>query len=133
MHYLIGLDIGEKRIGVAVSDGMGLGVRAHSTIDVEKFFEELPALLVEYNAKEIVVGLPKHKDGTESEQTQKVRDFVSKIVAAFPDLVLHYEDEILTSSEAKSRLKNRGVKITEANKGLIDSEAAAIILEQYFS
>ena len=90
-------------------------------------------MLAEYNVKEIVVGLPKHKDGTESEQTQKVRDFVGKIQKFFSDLILHYENEILTSSEAKNRLKDRGIKLTEANKGLIDSEAAAIILEQFFS
>ena len=40
MHYLIGLDIGEKRIGIAISDSMGLGIRAHSTINVEDFFDK---------------------------------------------------------------------------------------------
>ena len=133
MNYIIGLDIGDKRIGIAISDSMGLGVRAHDTVNIENFMEFFSKLIEEYCSQEIIVGLPKHKDGTDSEQTTKVRDYVAKLAKSYPKLDFKFENEILTSSEAKSRLKERGIKLTEANKGLIDSEAAAIILEQYFS
>ena len=133
MHYLVGLDIGDKRIGIALSDSLGLAPRAHATVEVGKFFDYFQDLIKEHNCKQVIIGLPKHRDGSDSEQTQKVRNFVEQISTKFADLEFHFEDEVLTSSEAQSRLKSRGIKIQENNKGLIDSEAAAIILEQYFA
>jgi putative Holliday junction resolvase len=133
MEQIVALDIGEKRVGIATSDTLGLGIRPYKTVLKDELIKTLEALMKEYDLIKLVIGLPKHRDGNKSEQTFKVESFTELIRERFSNLDICFEDEILTSSAAKERLLDMGVHITEKNKGLIDMHAAAIILEQYFS
>lgn len=132
MEKILALDIGEKRVGIAMSDTLGLAIQPYRTVLKNELIKALSDLLREYEIVKLIIGLPKHRDGNKSEQTIKVENFSKQLQESFPQLNIHFEDEILTSSAAKERLLDMGVYITEKNKGLIDMHAAAIILEQYF-
>src|SRR5579884_4180386 len=94
MTRILGLDVGEKRIGVAVSDPTGMLVTPLMTIQRKNMrwdVERLVALIAKEEAGMLVVGLPKNMDGTEGEQARKVRSF-AKQVAAATKLPIEFED-----------------------------------------
>lgn len=129
---IIGLDIGDKRIGVAISDPLGISASALETIerkntktDVWKVTE----MARRHGAVEIVVGLPNHMDGSESEQSRKVQSFCRKLARA-SGLPIVYQDERMTTVSAIRTLTLQGVK-TGKNKALVDRVSAAIILQKH--
>jgi putative Holliday junction resolvase len=132
MPRIIGLDVGDKRIGVAVSDPTGLVVtplltiqRKNSRVDVER----LVALLAQEEAKMVVFGLPLNMDGTEGQQARKVRS-LAKLISFATDVQIRFQDERLSTFSAIEILTERGVK-TGHNRELVDMEAAAIILRTF--
>ncbi len=129
MHKVMALDVGTKRIGVALSDY--LQVIATPCICIqrepeEKAIEEITKIARENRVEKIVVGVPINMDGTLGAQAQNCIDFSQKLVGF--DIIL--EDERLTSEEAEERLRERKIDFRK-NKGLVDIESACIILEQY--
>ena len=129
MHKIMALDVGTKRIGIAISDYLHVIATPHSFINREpeaKAIETITQIAKENNVKKIVVGVPINMDGTLGFQAQNCIDFSQKIVGF--DIIL--EDERLTSEEAEERLRARKVDFRK-NKGLVDTESACVILEQY--
>ena len=129
MHKIMALDVGTKRIGVALSDYLHVIATPHSCVQREpekKAIEEITRIAKENNVEKIVVGVPKNMDGTEGFQAKNCIEFSQKIVGF--DIIL--EDERLTSEEAEERLRERKVDFRK-NKGLVDIESACVILEQY--
>ena len=129
MHKIMALDVGTKRIGIAISDYLHVIATPHSFINREpevKAIETITQIAKENNVKKIVVGVPINMDGTLGFQAQNCIDFSQKIVGF--DIIL--EDERLTSEEAEERLRSRKVDFRK-NKGLVDTESACVILEQY--
>ena len=129
MHKVMALDVGTKRIGVALSDY--LQVIATPCICIqrepeEKAIEEITKIARENRVEKIVVGVPINMDGTLGAQAQNCIDFSQKLVGF--DIIL--EDERLTSEEAEERLREKKIDFRK-NKGLVDIESACIILEQY--
>lgn len=125
------LDIGTKRIGIALSDYLLVLAQGHSYIS--RLPETDAIATIEKTAKEnhvekIVVGLPLNMDGTKGSQAKDCEVFASKISGY--DIV--FEDERLTSDTAEENLRNRKIDFRK-NKGLVDIESARIILEQYLS
>ena len=123
------LDVGTKRIGVALSDFLLVIATPHSCIErqpEDTAIEKILTIAKENHVEKIVVGLPKNMDGTIGEQAQDCINFSQKIVGF--DIIL--EDERLTSEEAEERLRARKVDFRK-NKGLVDMESACVILEQY--
>ena len=123
------LDVGTKRIGIALSDYLQVIAIPHSFISrvpESKALEEIYKIAKENNVGKIVVGIPKNMDGSIGFQAQDCIDFSQKILGF--DIIL--EDERLTSEEAESRLKARKIDFRK-NKGLVDMESAGVILEQY--
>ena len=125
---LLGLDVGEKRIGVAMTDPTGLFAQPVSTImrgthDVE----EIAALVNEYNITEVVVGLPVNMNGTLGPGAEKVREFAGKLEAVLTVPVV-FEDERLTTSMAERMMIDADVSRKKRKKS-VDKIAAAIILE----
>ena len=121
------LDVGEKRIGVAVGDS---GVRIavpFETIEVNgKEVEEIAELYTMQKADILVVGYPRNQSGESTAQTKFVTDFVEKLQDISPKIV--YQDESLTSVIAQERLAGYNRPYTKAD---IDAQAAAIILQDY--
>ena len=129
MHKIMALDVGTKRIGVALSDFLHVIATPHSCVQrqpEEKALEEITNIAKENHVEKIVVGLPKNMDGSVGFQGQDCIDFSQKIIGF--DIIL--EDERLTSEEAEERLRSRKVDFRK-NKGLVDIESACVILEQY--
>jgi putative Holliday junction resolvase len=131
MGRILGLDVGNVRIGIAQSD---LGHRIASPHSVYKrvgygpdtrHFENLAK---ELNARLLVLGLPKNMDGSEGFQAQTVRDFAQKLQEAGFEVV--FVDERLTTVSAERALIEGNVR-RDKRKENIDSVAAALILQQY--
>lgn len=81
---ILGLDIGTKRIGVAVSDPLGITAQSVAVVECkgsEKDLERIASLVKEYKVTEIVVGVPYNMDGSEGPQAQQVRRFMAEITA----------------------------------------------------
>ena len=134
----VGLDIGERRIGVAVSDATGtlarpLGVLRPAGLDVDALdvvAREIGRLASEEDGVgAIVVGLPRRLDGTPTEMTSRVQQF-ARALGAKTSLPVTLQDERLSSREAESRLAVRD-KDWRSRKAKLDAAAAAIILQDY--
>ena len=133
-----GLDVGERRIGVAVSDVTGtlarpVGVLQTSGLDgdaVDRAAAELARLAAEEDGlMSLVVGLPRRLDGSPNDMTPRVQAFAAALGARLA-VPVALQDERLTSREAESRLALRE-KDWRARKKQIDAAAAAIILQDY--
>ena len=133
-----GLDVGERRIGVAVSDVTGtlarpVGVLQTSGLDgdaVDRAAAELARLAAEEDGlMSLVVGLPRRLDGSPNDMTPRVQAFAAALGARLT-VPVALQDERLTSREAESRLALRE-KDWRARKKQIDAAAAAIILQDY--
>lgn len=124
---LIGLDVGEKRIGVSVADTAVRIAVPFSTVEVDGTeIETIAEIVVKEGADTIVVGYPRNQAGEATAQTAYVEAFVSRIETLAPTIV--YQDESLTSVMAEQQLKAHNKPYT---KGDIDAQAAAIILQDY--
>lgn len=127
---IIALDIGEKRIGIAVADSHIKIPVIRETITVDDdIFKNLANAINREQVDRIVVGLPRNSAGEETAQTTFVKDFIAKFQKT-QNLIqpIIYQDESLTSVLAEQLLKSRNAKYEKAD---IDAEAAAIILSDY--
>lgn len=124
---LVGLDVGEKRIGVSVAD---TGVRIaipFTTIEVEgDEIQKITEIVLKENASIIVVGYPRNQAGEATTQTDYVENFAKRLEDLEVKIV--FQDESLTSVMAEQQLIAHKKPY---NKGDIDSHAAAIILQDY--
>jgi putative Holliday junction resolvase len=132
MERILGLDVGDKYIGVAVSDLLQLTAQGVTTIkreSKEKDFKTIEQLLKQYEIKKVVVGLPKNMNGTMGPQSEKVVKFAEKIKNKFK-IELIYIDERLTTVAAERILIESDVR-RENRKKVIDKIAASYILQTY--
>lgn len=128
----LGLDIGTKRIGAAISDPLAITaqpLKVISRVPENKAIEEIKKICNEYNVKAIIAGLPKNMDGTLGFQAEDVLGFVEKIKNN-TGINVKLKDERLTSKIAESVLIEQNKKPSK-NKGLIDVTSAILILQQY--
>ena len=126
---VLGLDIGTKRIGVAISDPLFITAQPLKAVyrkTEETAVKEIEDIIKEYDVKTIVAGLPKNMDGTVGTQAQNCIDFMKN----FSSINVIFEDERLTSRQAEFILKEQGKKYTK-QKQLVDIESACLILQQY--
>lgn len=124
---LLALDVGEKRIGVAVGDtGVRIAV-PFDTIDVDgNELERIARIVIDEKVDAVVVGYPRNQSGEPTAQTAFVEEFASNLVDIVPKLV--FQDESLTSVLAEQRLQSYGKPYTKAD---IDAQAATLILQDY--
>ena len=129
---ILALDVGEKRIGVALSDPTGLLATPLTTIERKGQDSDIDAALrlaTEHEVGEIVVGLPLSMSGRRGPQAGRVDAFV-RALAERTDIPLKSVDERLSSVQAERMLRESGIEPSK-NKARIDSAAAAIILQSY--
>jgi putative Holliday junction resolvase len=127
---LLGIDMGAKRVGVAVSDELRLTVRPVTTIERRSWKKLLQHIIEQIEALEargLVVGLPLNIDGSEGSAAVEARQIAAKFELSLK-IPVYLQDERLTSEEAKSRLHD--IQKRE-RAGDIDSAAAAIILQDF--
>ena len=128
----LGLDVGTKRIGSAISDPLAITaqpLKVISRLPENKAIEEIKKICNEYNVETIIAGLPKNMDGTLGFQAEDVMTFVEKITAKI-GIEVKLEDERLTSKAAERFLIEQNKKPSK-NRGLIDITSAILILQQY--
>ena len=126
------LDIGTKRIGIALSDYLHIIANGHSYISRQpeaSAIEQIKKIAKENNVKTIVVGVPYNMDGTKGSQADDCIEFSKNFNNEFEII---QEDERLTSDTAEENLRNKKINFRK-DKGLVDVESARIILEQHLS
>lgn len=128
MKTYLGIDYGAKRIGLALGNDTTKLAQPFKTLKVENqgYWDELSSVINEEKINELVVGLPRTLGGDESPQTKAARFFALEL-ASFK-LPLHLQDEAGTSEVARERI-GKHLK----DKGQIDAEAAAIILQDFLN
>ena len=127
---VLGLDVGSRRIGLAVSDGLGFTAQGLETLqrrNKRTDFAALEKLIREYAVKEIVVGLPLRMSGAEGTQSAKMQEFAEDLRKRFR-LPVHLWDERLTSAEANRLLRETDLSIEKRAKA-VDRMAAILILQ----
>jgi putative Holliday junction resolvase len=126
-RHLIGLDVGTIRIGVALGDSDVRIAVPSDVIEVDgNEVQRIAELVIENDIDAIVIGYPRNQSGEATAQTTVVEEFADKLQDFDAEIV--FQDESLTSVIAEQRLAARGQNFTKAD---IDSEAAAIILQDY--
>ena len=137
-HQIIGpvlaLDLGEKLVGVAVSDERLVTTKRLQPLkrlNWKKLLQDVRLLLERFDAKMVVVGLPLRMDGTEGDAAKNVRRLALNLAKSVQQPV-YLQDERLTSYAATENLKAEGVTADEI-PALVDGEAAAVILRDFVS
>jgi putative Holliday junction resolvase len=129
----MGIDWGERRIGVAVSDELGLTCQGVAVVHRHKDgkdLAELAALVKEWNVDRVIVGVPIRDDGTAGPTTPKAIAFAELLRGRFAPIPVETWDESNTSIEANRILKARGVNWKDAKKD-VDRIAAAVMLQSW--
>ena len=126
---ILALDVGEKRIGVARADSTTRIAVPVGYINVDgSEWQEIARIARSQGSVFFVIGLPRSNEGNETKQSVYVRNFARTLTEKIPEARIRFQDESLTSVEAESRLKQRQKRY---EKGDIDAEAAAIILQDF--
>ncbi|SFH47433.1 putative holliday junction resolvase [Tindallia magadiensis] len=129
---ILGLDIGDRTIGVAVSDPFGWTAQGVTTIkrsDLPKDLEELGKIVEEYKATKMVIGIPKNMNGTFGSQAEKVRELVKEIVKQIDIETVEWDERLSTKMAERSLIE--GDMRRNKRKKIIDTVAAVCILQGY--
>lgn len=134
----LGLDVGDKTIGVAVSDELDITAQGVTTIDrvgIRKDAGKVMDYVREYDCDTVVMGLPINLDGSDSVQTEKVREFRTMLEnkmrsSGMADVKVEWQDERFTTVIAERVLMEANMK-RKSRKEVVDKQAAVIILQSY--
>ena len=132
---IIGLDVGSKTIGVAVSDPLGFTAQGLEIIPINEAkgefgFDRLADLVKDYKVEKFVVGLPKNMNNTSGPRVEASQAYGKKIKELF-DLPVEYQDERLTTVQAERMLVEQADVSRGKRKKVIDKLAAQLILQNY--
>jgi len=131
---ILGIDYGSKRIGLAISDELGITARPLEVItrkNIDRDLDVLEKVIRDNNAGQIVLGLPLRLDGTRGIQCEKVEKFAAALKERFSLPVVLW-DEALSTWEADELMIAAGIKSTKRRK-MVDKVAAGIILQSYLN
>lgn len=129
---VLGLDVGSKRIGLAVSDLLGITAQGIETIHRQNKrldFGQLEKVIHDYEVREIVVGYPLRMSGAEGIQAEKMQRFAEELRQRFP-LPVHLWDERLSSAQANRLLRETEMSIKRRGQ-VVDQMAAVLILQSW--
>lgn len=129
---VLGLDVGSKRIGIAISDPLGITAQGLETLQRQNKrldFERLTKLAQDYEVGEVVVGLPLRMSGAEGIQAEKMQVFAEELRRRL-QIPVHLWDERLTSAEANRLLRETDMSIRRRGQ-VVDQMAAVLILQSW--
>lgn len=130
---VLGLDYGEARIGVAISDELGILAGPHGIVEIgrsrKKAYNDIKAIIEEKGIKTVVVGYPLNMNGTKGPRAEATDAFCAELSRRNPDITIVKWDERLTTQAANRTLIELGKSTSE--KGANDKIAAALILQGY--
>lgn len=134
MRRILGIDYGDARVGVAVSDLLGItaqGVKTIKNRGYEKLIDELKGIIDEYSPETIVLGLPKNMDGSEGFRADATYEFAEKLKEVYDGNIEFYDERL--SSVGAARFLNETNTRGKDRKKVLDTVAACIILEGYMT
>ncbi len=130
---ILGIDFGESRIGIAISDPMGWTAQGLETVkskeSIKKAMARIMEIINQYQVKEIVVGYPLNMNGTKGPRTERTEDFIQKL-SEMGDFSIIKWDERLTTVSAHRTMNELGVKASN-KKNIVDTMSAVFILQGY--
>ncbi|MCL2797796.1 MAG: Holliday junction resolvase RuvX [Firmicutes bacterium] len=129
---ILGIDYGDARIGLALSDETGMiagALPTYQSVSMRKDADYIAALALQHEAGRIVLGLPLNMDGTKGERALKTEAF-GRVLGRITGLEVVYKDERLTTKAAERDLESAGVRRLK-QKNLVDAVAATLILQSY--
>ncbi len=130
LFRLMGIDFGEVRIGIALSDPLQIISQPYRVIpNDDDTISEIKNIIKSEEVRKIILGLPLNLDGEDTKKTLEVREF-SEVLKSNVDIPVIFWDERYTTVEANEELKHMGYGIAESRK-VIDKVAASIILKNY--
>ena len=132
MNRILGIDYGDSRVGVAVSDLLGFGAQGVGTVEnkgMKRLVEDLGKIITQYNPEKIVVGLPKNMDGTLGFRAEATEKFIANLQEIYQGEIIRWDERLTTvgASRYLNETNTRGKK----RKGVIDTVSACLILEGY--
>ena len=130
---IMALDMGEKRIGVALSDELLLTAQGLCVVNskgVEKDLDQIGELIKEYGVTHLVIGLPRNMNGSYGPMAEKVREFGIRLMEKQPEVPVAYWDERLTTSAAQRVLVEADMSRAKRRQ-VVDKVAAGLILQGY--
>jgi putative Holliday junction resolvase len=131
---VLALDLGSKRVGVAVSDSLSISINPLEAIqrtNWKQLLRDVEKLALRFDAKTLVIGLPLKLNGSLGDAALATREIALKFARSLK-LPVYLQDERLSSAEAEGNLRAAGVRAEEIGK-LVDSEAAALILRDFLA
>lgn len=134
MPRILAIDYGIKRTGLAVTDELQIIASGLTTIPSENIITFLKDYFQKENVSKVLIGEPKQMNGTPSESTSIIEQFVNLFITTFPDKQVIRVDERFTSKMAMQTMIDSGLKKKQRqNKGLIDEIAATIMLQDFLT
>jgi len=132
VERILGIDFGPKRVGLAVSDPLGIFASPLDTIQAARIMVYLQSYMAEQPVSHFVVGYPRNLDHTPAENAHHVEVFVKQLKKTFPAIPVSLEDERYTSKMAFRAMIDGGLKkMQRRNKATVDKVSAALILQGY--
>jgi putative holliday junction resolvase len=132
MGRIIGIDYGNKRVGVAVTDPLQIIASPLDTISTHEFDKFIDDYLKTEHVDEFVIGYPVQMNNTASESVRFINPFIKKLRKKYPDMPVHLVDERFTSKIALKTMIDGGIKKKgRQDKTLVDKISAAVILKSY--
>lgn len=134
MNRIIGIDYGDKRVGIAVSDLLGFGAHGVGTIEnngLNSLITEIMKTIAEYSPEKIVVGMPLNMDGTKGFRGEATEKFIERLSSQFDGEIIRWDERLTTMGASRflNETNTRGKK----RKGVIDTVSACLILDSYLS
>lgn len=131
---IVALDLGEKRVGVAVSDELSISItrlEALARTNWKQLLRDVDDLVRRFDAQTVVIGLPLRLNGSDGDSALEARQVAQKFARSLT-VPVYLQDERLSSVEAEQNLRAEGHKLEEVS-ALVDSEAAAVILRDFLA
>lgn len=132
MGRVVGIDYGTKKCGVAATDILQISANSIGTFETKDLFTFLVSYFQKEEVDKLVLGHPKHKDGSDTYVKKEIDAFVDKIKEKYPELIVDFVDEYKTSVIAKEIILKSGIrKSKRRDKTLVDKVSAVLILQRY--
>lgn len=131
---ILGIDYGDARVGVAVSDALGFmaqGIRTIKNAGRKKLIGELAQIIEEYRPEKIVIGLPKNMDGSEGFRVDATHEFAKSLEGVYGGEIVFWDERL--SSAGAARFLNETNTRGKKRKEVLDTVAACIILDGYLA
>lgn len=132
----LGIDYGDARVGIAISDALGITAQGLETISYNGndkiLLRRLDEIITEYNVSKIIVGMPLNMNGTKTIRAEVTEKFIHKLKCKYNKIKIETVDERLTTVEAHKTMNFLDINKTK-KKGLVDTISAVYILETYLN